>query len=332
MPGRQGRSPIAALSGSSAGSDVAHLRDHSRGRGAQRSLGGVLDVDDVDAAGDGQPRLGGVDHAHQQPHVTSTRAPRLSKRTTSARPPAPSSASSPRTSSCPSSSLADDPVDGGPPRALAGAGRPEPQQRVHERPGLRVERPALDGRERVAHQPLEPAQRRAELGEVALDERREQRGQHELGDLRRAIGIGTQVRERRLLGAAREARLGRGDHEHAAPLVRHRVARQQRCGARRPRGAGRPRRRSRRGRTSTGRPPSGRRARPCAPSSPDRATARPARPAPPSRRAPASCRSRGRHARGSPRARARALPAPGRARRGSAARRRARARRPAPRR
>ena len=88
---------------------VAHLRDHARGRRAQRPLGGVLDVDDVDAAGDGQPRLGGVDHAHQQLHVTSTRAPWLSKRTTSARPPAPSSASSPRTTSCPCCSLPTSP-------------------------------------------------------------------------------------------------------------------------------------------------------------------------------------------------------------------------------
>jgi len=63
-----------------------------------------------------------------------------------------------------------------------------------------MERPALDGRERVAHQPLDAAERRTELGEVALDERRQQGGQHELGDLRRPLGIGTQVGERRLLG------------------------------------------------------------------------------------------------------------------------------------
>jgi hypothetical protein len=57
-------------------------RQHRRHRGddpgrrrAQRSLGGVLDVDDVHAARHGELRLGRVGHAHQQPHARSTLAP-----------------------------------------------------------------------------------------------------------------------------------------------------------------------------------------------------------------------------------------------------------------
>ena len=67
-----------------------------------------------------------------------------------------------------------------------------------------MERPALDGGEGVAHQPLDPGQRRAELAQVALDERGQEGRQDELGDLGRPPGIGMQVRERRLLGAARQ--------------------------------------------------------------------------------------------------------------------------------
>ena len=93
-----------------------------------------------------------------------------------------------------------------------------------------MERPALDRRERVTHQRLDACQRGAELVEVALHQRGKERGQQDLRDQRRALGLGTEARERRRLRAAREPRLRGGDHEHAAPLVRHRMAHQQRRG------------------------------------------------------------------------------------------------------
>jgi hypothetical protein len=93
-----------------------------------------------------------------------------------------------------------------------------------------MERPALDRRERVTHQRLDAAQRRAELVEVALHQRGKERGEQELRDQRRAFGLGTEARERGGLGSAREPRLRGGDREHAAPLVGHRMAHQQRRG------------------------------------------------------------------------------------------------------
>ena len=214
----------------------------------------------------------------------------LSNGTTSTRPPAPISASSAARERAALVLAPDDAVDGRPPRGLARPGGAVAQQRVDERErradGTCRPGPAANA---SPDEPLQPGQGRAELGEVALDERGQQRGQHELGDQRRALGVGPQVGERLLLGAAREPRLGRRDREHAAPLVRHRVARRAAVRGRRSRGAGRPRRRTRRARTSTGRRPSARRGRPCAPSPPGRATGRRAAPAPRRRRARASC-------------------------------------------
>ena len=54
-----------------------------------------------------------------------------------------------------------------------------------------MEATALHVGERVADQLLDVGQRCTELLEVALDERRQQRRQHELGDRRRSLGDGT---------------------------------------------------------------------------------------------------------------------------------------------
>ena len=83
----------------------AHLRDHRRGRRAQRALGGVLDVHDLGPRRGGGARLLGVDDAHEQLHDRSTRAPRLSNPTSSTLPSPPTSSSMRRASSRPAASL-----------------------------------------------------------------------------------------------------------------------------------------------------------------------------------------------------------------------------------
>src|SRR5436190_12569309 len=120
------------------------------------------------------------------------------------------------------------PVDGGPPRALAHAGRPETQQGVDQSAGARVVDTALNRSERLPDEPLEPGERSAELRQVAIGEPGKQRGQDELRDERSAGGVRAQARERVLLGLPRESRLGAGDGEHAVPVVGHRMADQQR--------------------------------------------------------------------------------------------------------
>ena len=84
--------------------DLADPSDHAGAGGAQRALGGVLDVDDVHTRLRCDARLVGVGDAHQQPHPASTRAPRLSKPTTSTRPPPASSVSMRRANSRPACS------------------------------------------------------------------------------------------------------------------------------------------------------------------------------------------------------------------------------------
>ena len=64
-----------------------------------------------------------------------------------------------------------------------------------------------------------------------LDERGQQRGEHELRDLRRALGRRHELPERLLLGGPGQPGLGPGDDEHDAPLLGHRVVQQQRRGA-----------------------------------------------------------------------------------------------------
>ena len=56
----------------------------------------------------------------------------------------------------------------------------------------------------------------------------QQRGEHELRDLRRALGRRHELPERLLLGSPRQPGLGPRDDQHDAPLLGHRVARQQR--------------------------------------------------------------------------------------------------------
>ena len=101
-------------------------------------------------------------------------------------------------------------VDRGPPRALAGAGRPFAEQRLDERAGARMEATALHRRERVAHELLDARERPAELLDVALDERGQQRREDELRDLRRALGRRHEPPERLLLGRPRQPGLGPG--------------------------------------------------------------------------------------------------------------------------
>ena len=91
-----------------------------------------------------------------------------------------------------------------------------------------MEAPALRRRERVADQLLDAGERGAELLELAFDERRQQRGQHQLRDDGRSLGCRHQLPERVLLGGARQAGRGRGHDEHRPPLLGHRVTRQQR--------------------------------------------------------------------------------------------------------
>src|SRR4051812_15452137 len=135
VPGRLGRSPIATLSGTSAGT-ASRTRVSVPGAGAPSDpsagvLTAPLSAPPAPAgpapAGPaaphggpprppphGETRLGGVDDADEEPHrrasppsiaCTRTRAPSLSKRTTSTCPPPPSSGSRPAASSRPSSSL-----------------------------------------------------------------------------------------------------------------------------------------------------------------------------------------------------------------------------------
>ena len=59
-----------------------------------------------------------------------------------------------------------------------------------------MEAPALRRRERVADELLDAGERRAELLELALDERRQQRGEHQLRDGGRALGRRRQLPER----------------------------------------------------------------------------------------------------------------------------------------
>ena len=91
-----------------------------------------------------------------------------------------------------------------------------------------MEAAALHRGERVADELLDARQRAAELLEIALDERRQQRREHELRDRRRALGRRHELRERLVLGGPREPRLGVRDDEHDPPLVRHRVTHEQR--------------------------------------------------------------------------------------------------------
>ena len=102
------------------------------------------------------------------------------------------------------------------------------QQRLDERAGARVEAPALHVGERVADELLDARERATELLEVVLDQRGQQRREHELRDLRRALGRRHELPERLLLGGPGQPRLGPGDDEHDAPLIGHRVVRQQR--------------------------------------------------------------------------------------------------------
>ena len=103
---------------------------------------------------------------------------------------------------------ADDPVDRRSPRALAGARRPAAQQRLDERARARMEAPALHRGERVADELLDARQRAAELLELALDERRQQRREHELRDGRRSLGRRHEPLERLRLGGPGQPRLG----------------------------------------------------------------------------------------------------------------------------
>ena len=65
MPGRLGTSPMAALTGISAGVISRTRRMHVREVGAQRALAGVLDVHDVRVSGDGGLDLVLADHADE---------------------------------------------------------------------------------------------------------------------------------------------------------------------------------------------------------------------------------------------------------------------------
>ena len=298
-------SPIAALTGSSRGDRRADALDHGRRRRAERALGRVLDVDDVGARRGGLARLALVHDAHEQPHDRSTRAPRLSN-VTSSTLPSPSSMRSIRpASSRPAGIAAHHAVDGRPPRALAGARRPGAQERLDERGGARMEATALHVGERVADQLLDVGQRGAELLELALDERRQQRRQHELGDrpptarpTARAAGTRaprpTPDNPGSAVGTTSTARHSSGIGWRASSGAGRSTPRPHR----RPRPPGRP------ARTSTCPPPSARRAPPPGRAPARRRRAPPARRAPGRRQAPAWCRIRVRRAAGSPRPRA----------------------------
>ena len=119
---------------------------------------------------------------------------------------------------------------------------------------------------------------------------------------------GTELPEGLFLGGPGQPRLGPRDDEHGAPLLGHRVAREQRAPYVPRRGARRPRPRGRRARTSTCPPRSAPRARPPAPGPARRPSARAAPPAPAPPRAPASCPTRARRAAGSPRRTRRCAP------------------------
>ena len=98
-------SPIAALTGSRAGTAARTRSITAGGGGAERAFARVLDVDDVGARRGGLARLALVHDAHEQPHDRSTRAPRLSNVTSSTLPSPSSSRSIRPASSRPADSL-----------------------------------------------------------------------------------------------------------------------------------------------------------------------------------------------------------------------------------
>ena len=153
-----------------------------------------------------------------------TRAPRLSNATTSTAP-RPSIAAREIASG---RLAADDSVDGRSPRALTGARRTAAQQRLDERARSRMEATALHRGELVAHELLHARQRAAELLELALDERRQQRREHELRDGRRSLGRRHEPLERLRLGGSGQPRLRVRHDDDDPPLVRHRVTHEQR--------------------------------------------------------------------------------------------------------
>ena len=192
-------SPIAALTGSAAGTAARMSVDHRRRRRAQRALRRVLDVDDVGARRRGLARLAGVDDAHEEPHDSlHARAAIVEGHELHAALVADGPPCGPRARARPPRCRRAR----RPPAPTSSGRRPPPraQQRLDERAGARVEAPALHLGERVADELLDARERAAELLEVVLDQRRQQRRQHQLRDLRRALGRRHEPPERLLLG------------------------------------------------------------------------------------------------------------------------------------
>ena len=100
LPGLPGTAALAALGAARCG--AAYVKVGLWGTSTTDAAVAVLRA--VRNALDGQARLVGIGDAHEQPHPDSTRAPRLSKRTSSTRPPPASSASMRRASSRPACS------------------------------------------------------------------------------------------------------------------------------------------------------------------------------------------------------------------------------------